>query len=93
MEMVFMPKILYFSSTCREGYECMEKAGPNPNFGYTSWDNFGSCMLNSFRIMTQDYWENIYFIVSMNCETKCGGESDASIGLLKTLQSAATYKF
>ncbi|CAF4075226.1 unnamed protein product, partial [Adineta steineri] len=34
-----------------------------PDFGYTSFDNYGWAMLSCFRLMTQDYWENLYQIV------------------------------
>ncbi|XP_036409073.1 sodium channel protein type 4 subunit alpha B [Megalops cyprinoides] len=44
---------------CPEGYMCM-KAGPNPNYGYTSYDSFGWAFLALFRLMTQDYWENLF---------------------------------
>ncbi|XP_067300666.1 sodium channel, voltage-gated, type I-like, alpha isoform X1 [Pseudorasbora parva] len=44
---------------CPEGFVCM-KAGPNPDYGYTSFDNFGWAFLSLFRLMTQDYWENLY---------------------------------
>ncbi|TRY93604.1 hypothetical protein DNTS_033314, partial [Danionella cerebrum] len=44
---------------CPEGYMCM-KAGRNPNYGYTSYDNFGWAFLALFRLMTQDYWENLF---------------------------------
>lgn len=37
--------------------------GENPNFGYTSFDSYGSAMLSSFRLMTQDYWENLYILI------------------------------
>ena len=33
---------------------------PNPNYGYTSYDNFFDAFLCAFRLMTQDYWENLY---------------------------------
>ena len=36
--------------------------GPNPNYGYTSFDNFPDAFLCSFRLMTQDFWENLYQI-------------------------------
>ncbi|XP_052766775.1 sodium channel protein type 4 subunit alpha B-like isoform X5 [Mya arenaria] len=48
---------------CPEGYECLQYIGENPNFGYTSFDNFGWALLCSFRLMTQDYWENLYMLV------------------------------
>lgn len=34
--------------------------GDNPNYGYTSFDNFGSAYLCAFRLMTQDFWESLY---------------------------------
>uniref|UniRef100_A0AAX7UHU7 Sodium channel protein n=1 Tax=Astatotilapia calliptera TaxID=8154 RepID=A0AAX7UHU7_ASTCA len=48
---------------CPEGYTCM-KAGRNPNFGYTSFDSFGWAFLALFRLMTQDYWENLFQLVA-----------------------------
>ncbi|XP_072558424.1 sodium channel protein type 8 subunit alpha-like isoform X1 [Paramormyrops kingsleyae] len=47
------------SGRCPEGYMCM-KAGRNPNYGYTSFDSFGWAFLALFRLMTQDFWENLY---------------------------------
>ncbi|XP_045043283.2 sodium channel protein type 9 subunit alpha isoform X1 [Desmodus rotundus] len=44
---------------CPEGYTC-QKGGRNPDYGYTSFDNFGWAFLALFRLMTQDYWENLY---------------------------------
>nr|AIU38237.1 voltage-gated sodium channel Nav1.4a, alpha subunit [Campylomormyrus tamandua] len=44
---------------CPEGYTCI-KAGRNPNYGYTTYDSFGWAFLCSFRLMTQDYWENLF---------------------------------
>ncbi|KAM9444994.1 sodium channel, voltage gated, type VIII, alpha subunit a isoform 3-T3 [Clarias gariepinus] len=46
---------------CPEGYTCM-KAGRNPNYGYTSFDSFGWAFLALFRLMTQDFWENLYML-------------------------------
>uniref|UniRef100_A0AAQ6A321 Sodium channel protein n=1 Tax=Amphiprion ocellaris TaxID=80972 RepID=A0AAQ6A321_AMPOC len=48
-------------SRCPEGYTCM-KAGRNPNYGYTSFDSFGWAFLALFRLMTQDFWENLYML-------------------------------
>jgi len=39
------------------------RAGDNPNYGFTNFDNFGWSMLCAFRLMTQDYWENLYQLV------------------------------
>nr|XP_046161261.1 sodium channel protein type 4 subunit alpha B [Oncorhynchus gorbuscha] len=43
---------------CPEGYTCM-KAGGNPNYGYTSYDNFGWAYLSLIQLTTQDFWENL----------------------------------
>ncbi|XP_069770962.1 sodium channel protein type 1 subunit alpha-like isoform X2 [Narcine bancroftii] len=47
------------SGKCPSGYTCL-KAGRNPNYDYTSFDTFGWAFLSLFRLMTQDYWENLY---------------------------------
>ncbi|XP_052752172.1 sodium channel protein para isoform X31 [Galleria mellonella] len=48
---------------CEPGYICLQGYGPNPNYGYTSFDTFGWAFLSAFRLMTQDYWENLYQLV------------------------------
>lgn len=48
---------------CEEGFYCVQGFGPNPNYGYTSFDTFGWAFLSAFRLMTQDYWENLYQLV------------------------------
>ncbi|XP_058837805.1 sodium channel protein para-like isoform X2 [Topomyia yanbarensis] len=48
---------------CEEGYICLQGFGDNPNYGYTSFDTFGWAFLSAFRLMTQDYWENLYQLV------------------------------
>ncbi|CAF3864360.1 unnamed protein product [Rotaria sp. Silwood1] len=45
------------------GYVCWKNRGKNPDFGYTSFDNYGWAMLACFRLMTQDYWENLYQLI------------------------------
>uniref|UniRef100_A0A3Q3GSK8 Sodium channel protein n=1 Tax=Labrus bergylta TaxID=56723 RepID=A0A3Q3GSK8_9LABR len=47
------------AGACPEGYMCL-KAGRNPNYGYTSYDSFGWAYLSLFRLMTQDFWENLF---------------------------------
>ncbi|XP_068123457.1 sodium channel protein type 8 subunit alpha-like isoform X1 [Hyperolius riggenbachi] len=47
---------------CPEGYTCM-KAGRNPNYGYTNFDTFSWAFLALFRLMTQDFWENLYQLI------------------------------
>lgn len=48
---------------CPESYVCL-KVGRNPNYGYTSYDSFGWAFLALFRLMTQDFWENLFQLVS-----------------------------
>nr|CAD7424705.1 unnamed protein product [Timema monikensis] len=48
---------------CEPGYTCLQGFGNNPNYGYTSFDTFGWALLSAFRLMTQDYWENLYQLV------------------------------
>jgi len=42
---------------------CLQGFGPNPNYGYTSFDSFGWAFLSAFRLMTQDFWEDLYQLV------------------------------
>ncbi|XP_031147481.1 sodium channel, voltage-gated, type I like, alpha b isoform X3 [Sander lucioperca] len=44
---------------CPEGFVCI-KAGRNPDYDYTSFDSFSWAFLSLFRLMTQDFWENLY---------------------------------
>ena len=40
--------------------------GENPNHGYTNFDNFMWAMLTTFQLITLDYWENVYNMVSVD---------------------------
>nr|CAD7455938.1 unnamed protein product [Timema tahoe] len=51
------------NNPCEPGYTCLQGFGNNPNYGYTSFDTFGWALLSAFRLMTQDYWENLYQLV------------------------------
>lgn len=46
------------------GYTCL-CIGNNPNHGYTNFDNFMWSMLTTFQLITLDYWENVYNMVSI----------------------------
>ncbi|KAI0225116.1 Sodium channel protein 1 brain [Lamellibrachia satsuma] len=48
------------SGRCPANYTCLPNLGENPNFGYTNFDHFGWAMLNSFQLITLDFWEDIY---------------------------------
>ncbi|ESO85582.1 hypothetical protein LOTGIDRAFT_107523 [Lottia gigantea] len=48
---------------CPANHTCLPDLGDNPNFGFTSFDNFGWALLCAFRLMTQDYWESLYHLV------------------------------
>nr|XP_006818874.1 PREDICTED: sodium channel protein 60E-like [Saccoglossus kowalevskii] len=47
-------------SPCPGNYTCLKDIDGNPNYGYTSFDNFAWAMLTSFQLITLDYWENVY---------------------------------
>uniref|UniRef100_A0A3B5MX17 Sodium channel protein n=1 Tax=Xiphophorus couchianus TaxID=32473 RepID=A0A3B5MX17_9TELE len=49
------------AGTCPDGYMCL-KAGRNPNYDYTSYDSFSWAFLSLFRLMTQDFWENLFHL-------------------------------
>ncbi|XP_025409766.1 sodium channel protein 60E-like isoform X2 [Sipha flava] len=51
---------------CPVGYVCIG-VGPNPNHGFTNFDNFLWSMLTTFQLITLDYWENVYNIVLATC--------------------------
>jgi len=54
---------LLFFRKCPPEYQC-EIVGPNPDYGFTNFDNFGWALLCAFRLMTQDFWEDLYQKVS-----------------------------
>ena len=45
---------------CPANYTCYEGFGENPDNDYTNFDTFGWAFLCAFRLMTQDYWEDLY---------------------------------
>lgn len=49
---------------CPDGFDCL-KIGRNPNYDYTSFDTFGWAFLALFRLMTQDYWEELFHQVKL----------------------------
>ncbi|XP_032520124.2 sodium channel protein 60E-like [Danaus plexippus] len=51
---------------CPSEYTCL-CVGPNPNHGYTNFDNFLWSMLTTFQLITLDYWENVYNMVLSSC--------------------------
>uniref|UniRef100_W5KB02 Sodium channel protein n=1 Tax=Astyanax mexicanus TaxID=7994 RepID=W5KB02_ASTMX len=82
------------SGRCPEGYTCM-KAGRNPNYGYTSFDSFGWAFLALFRLMTQDFWENLYQLVGVINEIKIKPSISGIYEVLiwKTLKHKQQRKF
>ncbi|KAG8197669.1 hypothetical protein JTE90_001597 [Oedothorax gibbosus] len=50
-------------STCPGNSTCVQGIGPNPNYGYTTFDSFPWALLSAFRLMTQDAWEGLYQMV------------------------------
>ncbi|NWH64340.1 SCN5A protein, partial [Geococcyx californianus] len=61
-EMFANHTVVFFTVACRtcpSNYTC-KAIGPNPDYGFTSFDTFGWAFLSLFRLMTQDYWERLY---------------------------------
>lgn len=59
------------------------RGGKSPNYGYTSYDAFGWALLSSFRLLTQDYWENLMQLVShglVPVPVSAGASGDSSDG-------------
>eukprot|EP00050_Salpingoeca_kvevrii_P002109 m.186932 g.186932 ORF g.186932 m.186932 type:complete len:1593 (-) comp10537_c4_seq1:430-5208(-) len=48
------------SRACPADFVCLREPGQNPNEGYTNFDSFPWAVLSVFRIITLDYWEDIY---------------------------------
>ena len=44
---------------CPVNATCL-RVGPNPNYGYTSFDNMGASLLTVLQIITMDFWEDVY---------------------------------
>ena len=76
----------------------MAHAGPNPDHGFTSFDNIGWSLLMALQILTMDYWENLYekviqaiinesSSVKLKC-MKCFKNGFAPFALLLTLHRA-----
>lgn len=52
-------QLSYCFRACSEGFTCYQ-AGPNPNWGFTHFDNFPWAVLNTFQLVTLDFWEDTY---------------------------------
>ncbi|KAM9376249.1 sodium channel protein type 4 subunit alpha B-like [Pholidichthys leucotaenia] len=50
------------SWACPANFACL-KTATNPNYGYTSFDNFGWSLLSVLRILTQDYWDDLMRLI------------------------------
>ncbi|XP_065672374.1 sodium channel protein 1 brain isoform X5 [Hydra vulgaris] len=48
------------SLNCPKNFTCQQNAAPNPNYGFTSFDNIGWAILTSFQIINRDFWEDVY---------------------------------
>ncbi|XP_046400026.1 sodium channel protein para-like [Ischnura elegans] len=51
------------AGACPPGYTCLQGYTNNPNYGYTNFDTFGWASLSAIRLITRDYWENLYQLV------------------------------
>lgn len=55
-----VPKCFSKCNNTVHEHVCLQGYGPNPNYGYTHFDNFTGAILSAFRLMTQDAWEGLY---------------------------------
>ncbi|KAM4573130.1 sodium channel protein type 4 subunit alpha B-like isoform 2-T2 [Odontesthes bonariensis] len=46
------------AGVCPEGTTCM-RTPTNPNYGFTNYDSFGFSLLATFRLLMQDFWDNL----------------------------------
>lgn len=53
-----------FARRCPENYTCVEVDGRIPEFGFTHFDNFWASSLSTLRLMSRDYWEELFTKVS-----------------------------
>ncbi len=74
--------IVHIFRACPLGFTCLPHVGDNPNFGFTSFDNLLWSMLTTFQLITLDYWENVYNMVSNLSLTGNLGNPDNKSGQL-----------
>ncbi len=86
--------------SCPHGYTCLGSIGGNPNYGFTSFDNLLWSMLTTFQLITLDYWENVYNMVSYKgCPVKycssgdCRGDSIGASSCASALNIVTTQDF
>ncbi|XP_061173526.1 sodium channel protein type 4 subunit alpha B-like [Saccostrea echinata] len=48
------------AGSCPSSFFCIKDTNSNPNSNFTHFDNFGGALLSSFRLIAQDFWENLY---------------------------------
>lgn len=49
---------------CPEDYTCLPNLNKNPDYGWTSFDSFFESMLSTYQLVTLDYWERLFDLVS-----------------------------
>ncbi|XP_062604353.1 sodium channel protein para-like isoform X2 [Saccostrea cucullata] len=51
------------AGNCPSPFFCIKGTNSNPNSNFTHFDNFGGALLSSFRLIAQDFWENLYKLI------------------------------
>ena len=69
----------------------MPNAGPNPDHGYTTFDNIGWSLVMALQILTMDFWENLYDKVPLLAYRKKKKISRVSAGLRARADSARIF--
>ena len=54
----------------------MPNAGPNPDHGYTTFDNMGWSLIMALQKLTMEFWQNVYNKVSISIEIFAGYEKE-----------------
>lgn len=47
-------------SACENATLVCEPVGPNPDYGFSSFDHFASALFKVFQVITFDEWQDIY---------------------------------
>ncbi|PAA90619.1 hypothetical protein BOX15_Mlig005290g1 [Macrostomum lignano] len=50
---------------CPEPYRCMQTTTGNPDMGFSNYDTLMLSMLSTFRLLCQDWWDNLFVQLSL----------------------------
>lgn len=50
---------------CNSTFRCIQTSTGNPNMGFSNYDTLMLSMLSTFRLLCQDWWDNMYVTVTL----------------------------